>query len=225
MEAKKYYVYQLKSSFDDFPFYIGKGQKYRMYQHLQDAKRSPLTGNRHKKSKILQTIKRGGWIKYRILFETENEEKVYEREIEEIVKWRDQIGDKLTNLCDGGEGGGIVYLVEIDRERREVAQSLFNRRPDGPGGPQHRPPLGGNDDVTVGLPRRAEGTGQTAFRATVAVRLRCVEPIDAAIQRRFHDLVGLLRLDLRPNETMDALPLRELPRPQPNGSDLDVGLA
>ncbi len=91
----KYYIYQLIDPRNSKIFYIGKGQKLRMYQHVKDVQRGRIPngsnnklGNKIKKILLIQKIK------YKKVFETNNEQEAYDKEKELII----EIG--LENLCN-----------------------------------------------------------------------------------------------------------------------------
>jgi len=98
-----YYVYFLVDPITDRPFYIGKGCKKRMYQHVNEVKRNriPNKNNRKLGNKIKKILDAGHKIKYKKFLITENENEAFIREKELIA----EIGLKnLCNLTEGGEG-------------------------------------------------------------------------------------------------------------------------
>ncbi len=98
----EYYVYLLIDSITGKIFYIGKGCKKRMYEHVKDVQRGRIPNNNNRlKNKIKKILSAGYKIKYKKILITENEQKAFAKEIELIKK----IGlENLCNLTYGGEG-------------------------------------------------------------------------------------------------------------------------
>lgn len=104
---KKWYVYSLNDPETNIPFYIGKGQRYRMYSHYYNAKKHKIpNGNFRLYEKIKSIITNEKSIEYRILFQTDNEKEAYDKEFEFIQK----IG--IDNLCNLFLGYGKSYSGE-----------------------------------------------------------------------------------------------------------------
>lgn len=116
-EEGTHYVYHLRDPADDYPFYVGKGKGDRMYRHVEDAKRNPERKNKHKNRKILKVLREGREIEHVIVFETDSLQEANEYEIREIARWRILIGEKLTNLTEGGRSESLTQEV---RERLSV---------------------------------------------------------------------------------------------------------
>ncbi len=95
-----FYVYALIDPKNNKPFYIGKGKKYRMYAHVSDVKHN-RSKNRHLYNKIKKILKESGKIEYQKLFCSDDEQVVFQYEIDTII----QLGlENLCNICSGGQG-------------------------------------------------------------------------------------------------------------------------
>ena len=100
----KWYVYKLIDPRNDEIFYIGKGQKYRMYNHHYDVKKGKSPNNNYQLfRKIRDIIKDGYEIKYKKVYTTNNEIDAYDYERKLI----EEIG--IDNLCNLFEGRGGTY--------------------------------------------------------------------------------------------------------------------
>ena len=76
----KYYVYIL--SYNEIPFYVGKGSGSRMYSHVQTAKRNK---SKHPVlSKIRKILANNENVEYSKIFFTDNAVEAYSKEIETI---------------------------------------------------------------------------------------------------------------------------------------------
>lgn len=101
-KEKIFYVYALINPLKDSIFYIGKGKNNRMYTHEREAKKGINACNKHKHNTIRKIHSNDLSVKYKILYETDDENLCYEKEYYYIKK----IGlDNLTNLTEGGYGG------------------------------------------------------------------------------------------------------------------------
>lgn len=111
----RYYVYELISSLDNLPFYIGKGSGRRMYVHEHRAKRLHAEPNENLRlrNKIKSIWKRGGIVHHHKIFETDDDELAYAYETNRI----NEIG--LENLCN-------IALVPFTSA--EVYRMLSERR-------------------------------------------------------------------------------------------------
>jgi len=99
----EYYTYILIDPISGKIFYVGKGQKLRMYAHVKDVQRNiiPNKNNTYLGRKIQKILDSGLKVQYKKIFITENEQAAYDKEIELIS----EIGLKnLCNLTTGGEG-------------------------------------------------------------------------------------------------------------------------
>jgi len=112
----KYYVYIL--SYNEIPFYVGKGSGSRMYSHVQTAKRNK---SKHPVlSKIRKILANNENVEYSKIFFTDNAVEAYSKEIETIksIGRRNLHEGPLLNLTDGGEG--VINYVWIDSHRKKI---------------------------------------------------------------------------------------------------------
>ena len=73
----EYYVYQLIEPDGDV-FYVGKGQKLRMYKHVRDVKAGRIPGNNYELGEqIWKILDAGLKVKYKRVLLTENEQEAY----------------------------------------------------------------------------------------------------------------------------------------------------
>lgn len=115
-----FYVYQLRAETEECPFYIGKGQGNRKYQHFQGARRGTKS---LKDSKIRKYEKAGVKVLIEVLFRSEKEEECFALEVELIKLYgrRDKGLGCLTNQTDGGEGrSGAVLSNDQKRKMSEI---------------------------------------------------------------------------------------------------------
>lgn len=104
---KKWYVYSLNDPETNIPFYIGKGQRYRMYNHYYNTKKHKIpNGNFRLYDKIRNIIDSDKSINYKIIFQTDDEKEAYDKEFELIQ----EIG--INNLCNLFLGHGKSYSGE-----------------------------------------------------------------------------------------------------------------
>jgi len=119
----KYYTYVLIDPISGRIFYVGKGQKLRMYQHIKDVQRGriPNGSNVYLGRKIEKILSSGNKVKYKKVLITENSQEAFDKEIE-LIK---EIG--LKNLCNIQIGGeGIFHTDEI---KRKMSRSMKGRIP------------------------------------------------------------------------------------------------
>jgi hypothetical protein len=124
----KFYIYCLISSLDDKVFYVGKGSGKRMYSHVRIAKSNGVNrkSNPHLYNKISKILSEGGNILYDVVFKSDDEKEIYEKEKEFI----NNIGiENLTNLREGGIGGLIGEWSE-DRKNKLSLSKMGKPRSD-----------------------------------------------------------------------------------------------
>lgn len=101
----KYYIYQLRATDEQFPFYIGKSFEgsRRLVEHLSSSRSG---SKRMVYKKIRKILERGSDILEEILFWFDSEQKAFNKEVELISYYgrRDIETGILTNHTDGGEG-------------------------------------------------------------------------------------------------------------------------
>jgi hypothetical protein len=103
----KWYVYTLNDPETNIPFYVGKGQRYRMYNHYYNVKKHKIpNGNFRLYEKIKSIINSGKSIEYKIVFSSNDEKEAYDREFQLIQ----EIG--IDNLCNLFLGYGGSYSGE-----------------------------------------------------------------------------------------------------------------
>lgn len=111
MSKSRFYVYVLCRP-DGTPFYVGKGQRRRLYDHEREAR---LGHHCHKCHTIRAIWREGGEVVKHIVFRTDNEHEAFAIERTLIAEYGRNI---LTNLTDGGEGPSGVIVSEEVRARR-----------------------------------------------------------------------------------------------------------
>ena len=125
---RKYYVYQLIDSRDNKVFYIGKGQKMRMYEHVKNVQRGRIPNGTNIKlcNKIKKILSFKLNVKYKKILITENEQEAFDKEKEIISK----IGLKnLCNLTNGGEGGSSKGRKLSEEHKRKISESHKGIKP------------------------------------------------------------------------------------------------
>lgn len=99
-----FYVYVLRGSVDQVPFYVGKGCYHRLFFHEAEAR--DTTKSSHKTNLIRKLWRTGASVVYEIdgFFETEAEAFERERTLIKQLGRRDCGTGPLCNSTDGGEG-------------------------------------------------------------------------------------------------------------------------
>lgn len=117
-----FYVYQLRAEIEECPFYIGKGQGNRKYQHYQHARKGKKS---LKDSKIRKYEGANIKVLSEVIFESENEDECFALEIELIKAYgrRDRKTGCLTNQTDGGEGRSGTTFSEEHRQKMSKIMS------------------------------------------------------------------------------------------------------
>jgi hypothetical protein len=117
---KQFYAYLLIDPRNNLPFYVGKGQGIRMYQHTRP---SEFKINPHKARKIKHIHEAGLQVQYQ-KFMCESEQAAFDLEkqlIQQYGRTYDGTGI-LTNLDHGGQGGSTGRVLSD-----ETRQKLRNR--------------------------------------------------------------------------------------------------
>lgn len=104
----EYYIYYLIDPRTNIVFYVGKGCRNRMYNHvrevrmlIEEGKGPNESSNSHRFKVIRKILSLGLKVKYKKVYITYDEKEAYAKEKEEI----DKIGlENLTNVYEGGEG-------------------------------------------------------------------------------------------------------------------------
>ena len=115
----KYYVYALIDPENDQPFYIGKGQKNRMYQHLKG------TNGVSKNKRIDEIRNRGQEPVPRKLYENLTEQEAWDKELELIQHYGRQDIEAhgiLTNNCLHAKG--IVMTDDVRNKISDQRQGI-----------------------------------------------------------------------------------------------------
>lgn len=115
----RFYVYVLSRP-NGQPFYVGKGQRRRMYDHSREAQ----SGHDCYKCRVIRKIwSAGGEITACIVFATDNEAEALTHEIELIALYG---RDTLANLTDGGEG--MSGNIRPPETRAKIAATMKQQR-------------------------------------------------------------------------------------------------
>ena len=115
-----HYVYILHRS-DGTPFYVGKGQTHRAFEHENEAAN---THRRTHKLNVIRSIWRhGGTVLYSIpaAFKTHEEALAHERRLIAEIGRYDLDHGPLTNQTDGGEGTTNPSEASKERHRQTLA--------------------------------------------------------------------------------------------------------
>lgn len=118
----QFYVYILARPNGD-PFYVGKGQGYRIHVHETEAR----SGHKCHKCNIIRKIwKDGGEVQRYTVLTTDDEQEALtkERELISLLGW-----ETLCNVSSGGDPATAVYTEEY-REKRRKIQLAKHQDPD-----------------------------------------------------------------------------------------------
>jgi len=119
-----FYVYLLVDPRTGVPFYCGKGQRGRAWQHAIVVVRGDLSGNSRKVAKIQEILMRGGDVEIQIVAEYELENDALEHEFELVDSM-----PELTNIMPGGGlGGRRLTQEEITLRAKARADRIAARR-------------------------------------------------------------------------------------------------
>lgn len=119
-QNKLHYVYILNRPNGE-PFYVGKGQNKRVFEHEVEARGTLKTS--HKLNIIRSSHKRGEAIRYSIhaAFESHDDALAEEETLIQKIGRFDQGNGPLTNQTDGGEGGLNPSEESKERHRQTLA--------------------------------------------------------------------------------------------------------
>lgn len=118
-----FYVYGLIDPFTKQCFYVGKGCKNRMYQHVKKVQRESTTENPHLDRKIAKILRNGGDVECVVFYDSLLEDAAFEKEDEKI---RELGIENLCNVWYGGKGGRVPsdnVRKRISERRRGIAVS------------------------------------------------------------------------------------------------------
>jgi hypothetical protein len=112
-----FYVYRLVDPRNGLPFYVGKGQRGRAWEHEQEVRRGLPGCNDRKRQKIADIIRSGLEVEIEIIASYEDEADALDHE------WR--LVDAMPTLTNMAPGGGGRIETPFLRQRR---QELLSRR-------------------------------------------------------------------------------------------------
>lgn len=112
-KPKQFYVYTLSKP-DGSVFYIGKGKGLRIGDHEREARRGHIC---YKCNTIRKIWSEGGAIIKKIVFETDNEQDAFAKEIE-LIEAHDT--STLCNMTLGGEGRTLSLPIQLERESMKI---------------------------------------------------------------------------------------------------------
>lgn len=121
--SRRFYVYVLARP-DGRVFYVGKGQKDRIYQHDTEAR----SGHKCHKCNVIRKIwSTGDTVGRVIVYETDNEMAALDCEIFQIAEY----GRKnLTNMTTGGDGVPGYWDIPGTREAQRERTLAMRQRPE-----------------------------------------------------------------------------------------------
>jgi hypothetical protein len=117
-----YYVYVLKDPRTDLPFYVGKGQGTRAYDHLNKNMQGKNTENPFKDHVIRQILAEGLLPDIEYVYHTDDEDDAYDYEAKLIKRYgrrRYDVNGLLTNLCEDNRPPHNEYSVERRQKYRD----------------------------------------------------------------------------------------------------------
>lgn len=117
-----FYVYQLVDPRKGVPFYVGKGQRERAWQHQKAVAKGDLRGNARKVQRIADILKAGLDVEVVIVAEYDLESDALDHEYRLV-----DADPTLTNAMPGG-GGGPAYTARMERVRKERQERLRELR-------------------------------------------------------------------------------------------------
>lgn len=123
-----FYTYVLINSLDNMPIYIGKGSihkngKDRAESHFKNIKNHKHC-NLHLQNKVLKIWENGGEVIAKKLY-AESEQDSFDTEIH-WIKFAKQLGCKLCNMTDGGEGTS-GYRRKVWNKGKTGTQVAWNK--------------------------------------------------------------------------------------------------
>jgi len=126
-KENRFYVYNLIDPVNNIVFYIGKGCKYRYYEHIRKVKKNEIPNNNlHLFNKIKKIINLGHDVKVLFIKKNITEKEAFELEINEIKKAKKN-NIKLCNLTNGGEGAsGYIPTEEYKLKMKKLFSGTGN---------------------------------------------------------------------------------------------------
>lgn len=115
---KGFYVYQLVDPRTGLPFYVGKGQRDRAWQHQRDVEAGRPGKNERKVQRIREILQSGADVEVTIVAQYELESDALDHEYRLVDAM-----PTLTNIHPGG-GGGVSTPLLIEKRRREREERL-----------------------------------------------------------------------------------------------------
>jgi len=124
----KFYVYHLIDPRTGTPFYVGKGQGNRLFQHIHDVINGRIpNGNNYLFNKIRKILSLGLKIECKKIIEHISEQQSFLIEKAEIQKHGMRGKGILCNLSLGGEGnGGYKHTLEQIEKHRQSLKKRFS---------------------------------------------------------------------------------------------------
>ena len=118
-----HYVYKLIDPRDGVPFYVGKGQGNRAWQHQREVELGQANCNARKIAKIREILLGGLQVEISIVAEYDNADDALNHEWELISSM-----PCLTNVGPGGEGRRLSALQIAKQQELRVARLAEQRR-------------------------------------------------------------------------------------------------